>query len=333
MKTQTRIILSIIVIIFALILIPARTGLASPPEHTLFIPVVRNGQAAAHRAFGFELTNGKIIDMEEEISQFNLDFIRGNLGSLSEPYATPYQLYLSGGWAAADAKVLPNIEGWRTAGAEPLLIFMPGGECTPPSFALLDDFGDFVAAAVERYDLNYFEVWNEPDATSGAPALYGCLGPDHTDKLIYLLDRIRPQLSSGRQMGVSFALGSEEHLEMVEAVAPHMDWVGIHHYGIWGGGQVLESEWPGSLTLKYQLTEDVVEIPVWITELNLRSPGDECGPAHQQAAMDYVDDALELEAPMLSILVYKSYPDWQCTGIRDTLVGDWLLAERASLAP
>jgi hypothetical protein len=118
---------------------------------------------------------------------------------------------------------------------------------------------------------------------------------------------------------------------MLAAVAPHLDWVGIHHYGMWGGGQVFESVWPGSLTLKYQLTEDAVEIPVWITELNLRSPDDECGPAHQAAALEYAEEALSLDAPMVSILVYKVYPDWQCTGIRDTLLEEFLLEARVNL--
>ena len=341
MQTQKGILRSIVLIstlvIFALFLIPSGTGhaseLESPPgdEHTIYLPVIRREQpgapAAAAPAIGVELTGIFILNPNNaaEIAGYDLDYIRGHLGSMSEPYNAVYQLYLSGGWAAADERVLSSLEGWRGTGAEPVFIFMPGGECGVPSYAALDNFGDFIAAAVERYDLNYFEVWNEPDVASGGPAVYGCFGTAHAGKLIYLLERIRPQIASHRQMGVSFMMENPAHFAMMEEIAPYVDFVGIHHYGVWGGGMVQESDWPGSLEKKYDLVDAAVDVPVWITELNLRSPSDQCGPAHQAAARDYIEDALDVGAPMISILVYKAYPDWQCTGIRDTLVADLLM--------
>ncbi|HUF38129.1 MAG TPA: hypothetical protein VMN57_06375 [Anaerolineales bacterium] len=326
MQTQTGITRSlaliVALIIFSLFLTPNGTVHASEPQYDIYMPVLMKPEplpaSTMTTAIGLELTADNITWYADELAAYNLGFIRGNLGNINEPYKTPYQLYLSGGWAAVDAKMLPNIEGWRGIGAEPLFIFMPGGACSVPSYALLDDFGDFVAEAVERYDMDYFEVWNEPDATSGYSALYGCFGDEYAGKLIYLLERIRPQLASHRQMGVSFMMHSADHFGMMVQVAPYVDFVGIHHYGIWSANQVLQG-WPGSLELKYEMVKDAAGgKPVWITELNLRSPGDECGPAHQAAARDFVEKAFELDTPMINILVYKNYPDWQCTGMRET---------------
>ena len=84
--------------------------------------------------------------------------------------------------------------------------------------------------------------------------------------------------------------------------------------------------WPGSLTQKYSMAQTAAPgKPIWITELNLRSPGDECGAEHQAAQDDYIQAALTLRAPVLSVLVYFDYPNWQCTGIRNTPAAQSLL--------
>lgn len=80
------------------------------------------------------------------------------------------------------------------------------------------------------------------------------------------------------------------------------------------------------MALVYQLAQDAATgKPVWITEVNLRSPDDECGPEHQAAQADYLMDALSHGYPVVSILVYADYENWQCTGIRGTEAAETLL--------
>jgi hypothetical protein len=70
-----------------------------------------------------------------------------------------------------------NIRRLREMGIEPLLVVqqspawaqrVPGRLCSPPKPEYADDFAHFMAALVERYangplQVNYYEIWNEPD--------------------------------------------------------------------------------------------------------------------------------------------------------------------------
>lgn len=250
-------------------------------------------------------------------------YLRSNFGSQIDPYDSLYQHYVVGGWAEVDAQ-LAVLEDWRDIGAQPIVIFMRGGlPCKVPTLAQLATYGNFIVAAVARYDLDIFEVTNEPENPGGYPSLFGCWGKQYADRLIYLLDYVQARVPDTRQVGVSFQAGSATQFVMLTTAASHADWIGVHFYSVYGGG-VVQYPWPGGLTQLVTMAEQYHD-DVRVTEFNLRSPGNECGLAHQQAQTDEIADALDLDLPMLSILVYYNYPDWQCSGIKNTLTEEMLM--------
>jgi hypothetical protein len=222
--------------------------------------------------------------------------------------------------------MIAELDIWRNMGATPIMSFMRGGMCTVPTFLELNSYGDFIVAATKRYGLSYIEVWNEPDFSVGLPSLYGCFGSNHVSRLKYLVKYVNLRLDKSYHVGVSFATSDDSGINMLKEIAPYADWVGFHHYAIWFNGQFQEA-WPGSLELKLQMVQDIVpkNMPVWLTEVNLRSPSEECGPAHQQAQGNYLSDVMDLDIPVKSILVYHDYPNWQCTGMRNNPASDVLM--------
>jgi len=315
---MTRHTLPVLLLLLALaVFAPAR----AQPGQTHYIPIMGGGQPC-RAGFGLEAVPGPTAGWKDDIAALRPCWLRSNFGSQVAPYDTLYQHYLSGGWAEVDAEIVAELELWREIGAKPLVIFMYGGECVAPTKAQLKPFGDFIVAAIARYNLPRVEILNEPDASGGYASLFGCFGVAHVDRLIYLLNYARVRTTA--QVGVSFAGMNANQMNMLAAAAPYADWIGIHHYSVWGGGIVMEP-WPGGLLEKYNLAVSLASgKPVWVTEYNLRSPQDECGPAHQEAQKDMIAEALALGLPHLSVLVYWSYPDWQCTGIRNTIVESWL---------
>lgn len=291
------------------------------PLQTHYLPLLA-ATPVCRAGFGLEVVPGTTAMWQGDLAEIRACWFRSGFGSQVDPLDTLYQHYLAGGWAEVDAEVAAELEIWREVGASPLVIFMYGGACQVPSIAQLKQYGNFIVAAANRYDLPRFEVWNEPDASGGYASLYGCFGTAHTDRLIYLLNYVNNR--TARHVGVSFAGNNETQMQMLAAAAPYADWIGIHHYSVWGGGIVMEP-WPGGLVEKYEMAvANAAGRPVWVTEYNLRSPGDEFGITHQQAQADMIAEALALDLPLVSILVYYSYPDWQATGIRNTIVESWL---------
>lgn len=306
--------------VLVLSLAPAERAEPRDTGFSLIFPMVMRNRAIG---LGFEINvdNGYMFP---ELADFNPRYIRSHFASWYDPYDTLYQHYISGGWAEVDQEVVTVLGSWRGIGAEPIVIFMHGESCHVPSYQELAAYGDFISAAAERYDLRHFEVWNEPDASAGVTSVWGCFGTAYADRLIYLLERVQAQVDPWREVGVSFMVDNASHMEMLAAVAPSADWIGIHHYGVWGGGVIMEP-WPGSLQLKYEMARSASPVPVWLTEYNLRSPDYYCTQAHQQAQANYLLAAFNLEIPMVSIHIYADYPDWQCTGIRDTPASQVLL--------
>lgn len=304
-------------IIFTLLLF----SIAFAPQvvHRAYLPVTYSTRTDG---LGLEVVPG-YTQNQPNLANIVPIYIRSTFGSSVDPYYGPYQKYLSGGWAAVDTK-FEMLDDWRDFGSQPLVVFMRGGlPCKVPTLAQLKPYGDFIVAAVERYNLYTFEVWNEPDASGGLPSLFGCWGKAYTDRLIYLLDYVQARVPSHRQVGVSFQAGSAAQFTMLTATASHADWIGVHYYPVYGGG-IVQYPWPGGLSELVDMASLYHE-DVRVTEFNLRSPTNECGPVHQQAQADEIQAALDLELPMLSVLVYYPYPDWACTGIEGTLAEEVIM--------
>ena len=232
-----------------------------------------------------------------------------------------YQVYLSGGWSAVDTMVLPDINSIKTY-SEPLISFTYGGLCKVPTNAQLNQYAIFLSAFVVRYNITYFEGWNEVDTKGGIPSMLGCFGDQNISKLIYLIQKIRETLPAGKMLGVSFAMTEPADFIMYTAIVPYLDWVAVHHYGVWSNGVVLEP-YPGTLSDLYNLVAPQ-DIPIWLTEVNLRDPADICSVAFRQAQMEYNRGALETEFERKIILVFAGGNNWQCTGIKDSLTHEML---------
>lgn len=258
-----------------------------------------------------------------------------NPGYYLDPTETLYQRYLSGGWASVDSRIKNDVRATKEIGAKMVMGFMYGTpNCTVPTQSQLDAYADFIVAAADRYDISYIEVCNEPDAASGLPSLYGCFGHTNANLLNNLLDRVRNQLPTEKKVGVSFMLDNDNMYTMLQSAVPHAEWIGVHYYDVYaedtqGNGVILNS-YPGSLTEKLDMAFAAAgNKPVWLTETNLRSPMDFCTPTHKQFALDFIKNTVYPEVKarniqMWSILVYQDYPNWQCTGIRNTPVHNFL---------
>lgn len=233
-----------------------------------------------------------------------------------------YQVYLAGGWPAVDAMVLTDIAAMKSVGT-PIISITRGGVCKVPTLAQLNVYAAFLVAFVERYEIVWFEAWNEPDAKSGISGMLGCFGDQYASQLIYLVQQVRNDLPPGKMLGVSFMLADAADLAMLQAVAPLLDWVGVHHYGKWEGGAVVEP-YPGTLEQLYDLVAPL-DIPILLTEVNLRDPQTICTPAFRQAQAEYNLAALETDFDAKIILVYAGGANWQCTGIKGSLTEQYLL--------
>lgn len=299
--------------LFALVTLLAVPVFAGAVSNNAYLPVVRSARTDG---LGLEVVPDYTHN-QPNLADIQALTFRSTFGSQIDPYYGPYQKYLSGGWAAVDLK-FEMLDDWRALGAQPLVVFMRGGlPCKVPTIAQLATYGDFIVTAVERYNLNIFEVWNEPDATGGFPSLFGCFGKTYTDRLIYLLDYVQTRVPSHRQVGVSFQAGSPAQMAMLAATASHADWIGVHFYSVYGGG-IVQYPWPGGLVELVEMAGQYHD-DVRVTEFNLREPDEICSAAFEQAQADEIQAALDLGLPMLSVLVYYPAPDWQCTGIQGTL--------------
>lgn len=290
--------------------------------------------------FGVEIAQGKVVQYEDELTALAPDYLRITTGHYLYHTDTLYQHYLSGGWAAVDAELLPDLTVINEIGATPLVRFMYGTPtCTVPTQTQLDAYAIFVAQAAARYNLQYIEVWNEPDTTTGNASLSGCFGDLYTTKLNKLLDDVQA-LAPTRQVGVSFMMDSAAMYSMLQSAVPHADWIGVHHYDVYaedaqGNGSILYT-YPGSentpgFKLKLTMAQSAAQgKPVWVTETNLRSPMYFCTENHKAAARQYIAHHIyraiqDKNIPMWSVLVFQDYPDWQCTGIRNTPTHQYLL--------
>lgn len=233
-----------------------------------------------------------------------------------------YQVYLAGGWSAVDTMVLADIAAMKSVGT-PIISFARGGICKVPTLAQLNPYATFLAGFVVRYDITYFETWGEPDASGGIPGMFGCFGSQYADRLIYLIERVRLTLPAGKMLGVSFMMADAADLAMLEAVTPYLDWVGVHHYAKWEGGQVVEP-YPGTLTQLYDLVAPL-DIPILLTEVNLRDPLTVCSPAFRQAQAEYNLAAMDTDFDAKIILVYAGGSSWQCTGTKGSLTEQMLM--------
>jgi hypothetical protein len=218
-----------------------------------------------------------------------------------------------------DAEVKSDIDGIRALGAEPIVISMYGGNCVPaPTLSQLNAYGNWLVSFINRYELQYLEVWNEPDAQgSGLPSLYGC-GPSQNN-MISLLENVRAQTTA--QVGTSFMFNSPGQQAYLQAVAPHADFIGIHIYAVyWIPTGQIGYAWPGSPVAAYTLAAQLSGKKPWITEANLRELGYNCGNMDfQKAQSDYLtNQILPLSAPVTVLFTYNDNPAWECTGLRNS---------------
>jgi hypothetical protein len=52
-------------------------------------------------------------------------------------------------------------------------------ECSPFYESYLPEFLEFVSFIVNRYHVEYYEIWNEQDSTDGDPKHFGCWGTEY----------------------------------------------------------------------------------------------------------------------------------------------------------
>lgn len=255
------------------------------------------------------------VDRFKRLSDYGPEKIRINFGSSSNPNDTPYQYFLSGGWSAVDLEVLPDLDKIAELGVPVIVTMTLGGSCTFPNLTARNAYADFVADFSDRYGVDYIEVWNEPDLSGGSASLFGCFGSNRANELKAMVVRVKDGVQSEVQVGVSFAIGSQANFNMLVAVMPVLDWVGVHHYSIWTGA--VSETYPGSVqTLVSQVRAIAGTAPVFVTEVNLRNPLETCSdPVFVQAQINYIRSSLQSSADLVIPFAFVSWSDWQCTGL------------------
>ena len=288
---------------------------------TLYLPVLSHLRGDG---LGLHVPAGEIEARLPWLQAIMPQYVRLNWGQQIDPDKTPWKVYEVGGWAAVDAFVLPALEAVRDLPAMPLVTMTRGGlPCREPSLAQLTTYGVFVADFIERYDLQWTEIWNEVDSVGGMASLFGCFGQDQLGLAIHLAQTVRANLAPGHTFCMSFTMWDAADFAMLTGLAPYLDCVGIHHYGIWQDGAVVEP-YPGTLAQTYALVDAAVSVPVYLTEVNLRDPADVCSPAFYAAQVEYNIDALGI-FPVTVLHALTGKPDWDCTGLNNTPTLDALL--------
>lgn len=287
----------------------------SSPITNIYFPMLyasRNDGLGLHIEMGGG--PGNAVTLEALQVEFVRTFFANDQG------LSVYQVYLTGGWSAVDSMVLPDLNSITYS--EPLIGFAHGGLCKVPTNAQLNAYATFLVEFVVRYDITYFEAWVEVDSKAGVPGMFGCFGDQNTSKLIYLIGKIREILPADKMLGVSFAMVEPADFAMYTAVVPYLDWVGVNHYGKWEGGVVVEP-YPGTIAQLYDLVAPQ-DIPIFLTEVNLRDSLTICTPAFRTAQMEYNRTALKSEFEIKIILVYAGGSSWQCTGIKGSITEEML---------
>lgn len=304
----------IILTLLSLTFIPAPQE--SSPITNIYFPML---YASRNDGMGLQIQRWTGPTNADSLEALQVEFVRVFFGD--DTGQNVYQIYLVGGWDAVDAYVLADIESIK-AYSEPIISFTHGGLCKVPTNLQLNAYAAFLVEFVIRYDITYFEAWNEADNKGGNSALFGCFGDQNTSKLIYLIGKIRETLPDGKMLGVSFAMGEPADFTMYTSIVPYLDWVAVHHYGVWSGGVVTEP-YPGTITQLYDLVAPQ-DIPIFLTEVNLRDPLTLCTPAFRQAQMEYNQGALKSPFEIKIILVYAGGANWQCTGIKGSITEEML---------
>lgn len=303
----------LLISIIALVLLSAPTIIREEGEFNLYFPMLYSHQSYG---IGFQVEIGS--GASSGLADLQPTFIRHFLGTYLGDNA--HQVYLSGGWTAVDNYVLEDILAIKQY-SEPIISLTYGGICKVPTFAQLDAYADFLSAFAERYDITYLEVWNEPDSKGGISSLFGCFGDQYVSKLIYLVQQVKEK-SLDRMIGVSFMMDDILDYQMFSATIPYLDWVGVHHYGVWSEGIVFEP-YPGTIQDLYDLVTPQ-DIPVFLTETNLREPTTICSTQFREDQAEYNKNTLLSDFEVKIILVYAGGSNWQCTGIKNSLTHELL---------
>lgn len=291
---------------------------AAPLEQTkLYFPLLYSGRTDG---LGLHIEIGGGPGNQVYLSALQPKFVRNIFGD--DQGLNVHQVWKTGGWSAVDAMVLPDLNSIATYSTA-MVEFTYGGVCKVPTLVQLAGYADFIVEFVVRYDIKYFSIWNEPENALGESGLFGCFGKAYTSRLIYLAEQVRETLPAGHLMGVSFQMGHATHFTMFQAVVPYLDWVGVHHYGVWTENGIQEP-YPGTIQDLYELVTPQ-SIPVYLTETNLRDDNTICSPQFREDQAEYNKNTMYSDFPVKIILVYAGGNSWQCTGIKGSVTEDMLL--------
>nr|MDQ2997051.1 hypothetical protein [Chloroflexota bacterium] len=152
-------------------LLPAQASQrAQATQFKLFLPMMLIPSAAS--PFGF--------DIHHTVSDAVLQYVdvagaKAKWARAGDVYWSAIEPVRGGGYRWENmAGVETNIQRLRAAGIEPTLVIMrspawaqrvPGRLCSPPKPEYIADFARFTRALAARYagQVNYWEIWNEPD--------------------------------------------------------------------------------------------------------------------------------------------------------------------------
>ena len=222
---------------------------------------------------------------------------------------------------------LSNPPSWTRAAGD------SAGTYAPPDNT--DDFGDFVAAVVERYQgrVHYYQIWNEPNIYpewGEAP-----VSPeDYTELLKVAATRAR-EIDPGVVI-ISGALASTIDLDGISVAgrnfndltylqrmydagaAPYFDVLAMQGYGLWSGPtdqrmqpRVINFSRPRYVRDVMVRNGDAAK-PIWISEMNWNAVPD------QIADKRYGQVSLEQQAAYLPLAYQRIQEEWPWLGVANT---------------
>lgn len=306
-----------------------------PTAHKIYLPLI--SLAVPQNPFGFDLS----VYSNNGVLQYGLEtrphWARAGdvLWSKAEPVRGAGYDWSFLGYVDA------NVRRLRAAGVEPTLIIqqspswaqsVPGRFCSPPKPEMLDDFANYVYAVVKRYSsgdlqVNYWELWNEPDARpqdtldeNGIGCWADDTKPDYGGSYYgQVVQRIYPMVKAANPSanliagaliyGVSDGTSTKPHMSelfldgmLSSGAGRSFDAISFHAYGAYGANSMLVTK---TLRLRAQLAKyQLSDKPIYSTELAAMCAGwveSACEPTYNEWLNNQANYAARIYAEALAL--------------------------------
>lgn len=309
-----------IIFVFALLLwIFGGVSAKEQTAYHAYLPLIGNQK----KTCGTEVWRNSIYT--PQLDELGCRYVRYNAGTELAPGL--YRTWFLNGTNWNSLTFFENdLATLRTQHTIPVVVFHGNaqGTCAPVPQGEYQAYADFITEAIMRYNLEYIEIWNEADALSGLPYLFGCWGSENLTSYMQFLTTITDTVWAIHphvKVVTSLMTDAPASVPMLQALAENYSnearfILGFHHY------QPYNSAAGWGLSDKVKTIRGFWNGRLWLTETNMTKwsrTGVCVNPtqAFQEEQAAYIADVQAIAALdgyfMYGLFRYSS--SWRCAAL------------------